>query len=166
MKLIKNWKKKRAYKNVCKPVLRRHWYYVPNALMTKCKEVYTMKEGRDLAEELVRIAKSINIEAVKCRQGTAICAGLAANQIGINRRVFVTMQKDGSFKTYINPVIIKKEGEPYIAKEHCFSSNFKPFYVKRYPKITIKADGLVTKRLSGLQAQSFQHEFDHLEGII
>lgn len=165
MKLIKRWKLSREYKAACRPILRKRWFGTPRALKECCEPV-SKTEGRLLAERLVKIATEINRIAPKGGGRFAICAGLAANQIGVNKNVFVMLQKDGSFKTFINPVILKKEGQKYLTDEHCFSTNFKPVKVIRWPKVTIKADGLTPKRLSGLQAQAFQHEYDHLEGKI
>uniref|UniRef100_A0A7C4NTG7 Peptide deformylase n=1 Tax=Thermodesulfobacterium geofontis TaxID=1295609 RepID=A0A7C4NTG7_9BACT len=99
--------------------------------------------------------------------------GLAANQVGILKRFFImdVSQKEGKNKleVYINPEIVSTEGET-IYEEGCLSipGYFAP--VKRYAKIYIKAydiDGnLIERELDEISAIVFQHEYDHLDGIL
>uniref|UniRef100_A0A7V6CD76 Peptide deformylase n=1 Tax=Thermodesulfobacterium geofontis TaxID=1295609 RepID=A0A7V6CD76_9BACT len=99
--------------------------------------------------------------------------GLAANQVGILKRFFImdVSQKEGENKleVYINPEIISAEGET-VYEEGCLSipGYFAP--VKRYAKIYVKAYDIngkfFEKELDGLSAIAFQHEYDHLEGIL
>ncbi len=97
--------------------------------------------------------------------------GLAANQVGILRRVFVAShdQIKGHEQVYFNPVIIKKEG--WIKEfEGCLS--VPEFYepVKRAKKVWMRAmtpDGkTVEVKAEGLLSRIFQHEIDHLDGIL
>lgn len=99
--------------------------------------------------------------------------GLAANQVGILKRFFImdVSQREGKNKleVYINPEIISAEGET-LYEEGCLSipGYFAP--VKRYAKIYIKAydinGNLLERDLEGISAIVFQHEYDHLEGIL
>ncbi|PMP94383.1 MAG: peptide deformylase [Thermodesulfobacterium geofontis] len=99
--------------------------------------------------------------------------GLAANQVGILKRFFImdVSQREGKNKleVYINPEIVSAEGET-LYEEGCLSipGYFAP--VKRYAKIYVKAydinETLIEKELEGISAIVFQHEYDHLDGIL
>ena|SRR3989344_1373055 len=73
-------------------------------------------------------------------------------------------------QVFINPEIIKRSRQKSILQEGCLSVRW--FYgdVKRNEKVTIRAyDAMgnkVTRGASGLLAQIFQHETDHLNGIL
>lgn len=98
--------------------------------------------------------------------GSRACAGLAANQLGIDARVFV-VKIGGRFKAFVNPVILGRFGAKYTAYEGCFSFPGEIKTAIRYPEIMIKADGLLAPRkLRGSEAQAFQHEMDHLDGVL
>jgi len=113
-------------------------------------------------------------------------AGLAAPQIGLAKRFF-GLKKRGEEQVdiFINPVIKKRWGEkviPWIVKDNgekevflegCLS--FPDFFgaVRRYLKISVSwqelsGGALVARRaeLSGLEAIVFQHELDHLDGVL
>ncbi|MFN3504982.1 MAG: peptide deformylase [Caldimicrobium sp.] len=99
--------------------------------------------------------------------------GLAANQIGIAKRFFIMdiAQKEGNPKleVYINPEILSTEGET-VYEEGCLSIPGYYAKVNRYKNLYIKAYDLEGKEfereLTGLHAIAFQHEFDHLEGVL
>ena len=90
--------------------------------------------------------------------------GLAANQIGINKQVFIIKRND-YWVGYSNPSIISKQ-DPFInLQEGCLS--FPDIYINtiRYKKIVV-IDGSEEKlELAGLEAVAFQHEQDHINGI-
>ncbi|MEN6458808.1 MAG: peptide deformylase [Thermoguttaceae bacterium] len=99
--------------------------------------------------------------------------GLAANQVGLPYRLFVLNleadPKKAEEHVFINPVISRRSGTVE-AEEGCLS--FPEIYapVKRSEKVSISAYNLageeVTLRLDGLFARAFQHEFDHLDGVL
>ncbi len=99
--------------------------------------------------------------------------GLAANQVGIPQRFFIMdiAQKEGKplLEVYINPEILSTEGETEY-EEGCLSIPGYYAKVDRYAKLIIRAYDLEGKEfereLTGLHAIAFQHEFDHLEGIL
>ncbi len=80
------------------------------------------------------------------------------------------LKKTAGYLTFINPVITKLSREKAILDEGCLS--VRPLYgkIKRSKKATVTAydeNGvLFTRGASGLLAQIFQHETDHLEGIL
>lgn len=95
------------------------------------------------------------------------CVGIAANMIGIHRRILV--MKDGNkLVTIINPVIVQKSDE-YDTLEGCLCHD-NPHQVHRYKVITIKYFDenmkQKTKTLRNEKAQIIQHEMDHFEGIL
>ena len=95
------------------------------------------------------------------------CVGIAANMIGIRKRIIV-FDNEGTDMVMFNPEIIKQEGL-YETEEGCLS----PPGVrktKRYHKIKVQyqnADFQTRiKTFSGWTAQIIQHEIDHCNGIL
>lgn len=99
-------------------------------------------------------------------------AGLAANQIGFNRRVI--MIKDGEmYRWHINPKILDYSVDISYDLESCLSipdghGSYRVFRVPRYDCIhlTDSLDVGVIHRYSGFLARVVQHEIDHLNGIL
>lgn len=99
--------------------------------------------------------------------------GLAANQVGVLKRLFLldVSQKEGTPKLeiYINPEILHAEGYTTY-EEGCLSIPGYYAKVERHAKLYVRAldlDGNPFEReLEGLHAIAFQHEYDHLEGIL
>ena len=95
------------------------------------------------------------------------CVGLAANMIGIRKRIIVVLC-DGLPLLMLNPEIIKKSMQ-YDTEEGCLSI---PGVRKtrRYKKIKVKYLDLDMKpriaTYEGVTAQAIQHEIDHLDGIL
>ncbi len=103
--------------------------------------------------------------------------GLAAPQINVSKRMFAMRVSDDKGKEYnysfINPKIVSHSVEKsYLSSgEGCLSVDRNiPGYVVRYARITVKgynAKGEEIKlRLRGLPAIVFQHELDHLNGVM
>jgi len=94
--------------------------------------------------------------------------GLAAPQIGINERLIVVDVGDGPVVLF-NPKIMQQEGTQRDL-EGCLSLPGKNEYVTRADKVVVAGIDLsgrkVTYEGSGLLARAFQHEIDHLEGIL
>lgn len=95
------------------------------------------------------------------------CVGMAANMIGINKRVIVVNMGFINSVMY-NPVILSKNG-PFETEEGCLSLKGVR-KCTRYKEIELEwQDADFVKRrgkFSGWTAQIIQHECDHLEGII
>lgn len=99
--------------------------------------------------------------------------GLAAPQIGVHQRVIVidVSPKDepAELIVAINPEIIHSEGESY-EEEGCLSVPRYGANVRRHARVVVKAVNLegeeVTYRAEELLAIAFQHEIDHLDGIL
>ena len=96
------------------------------------------------------------------------CVGMAANMIGVLKRIIV-FDDHGSYMTMFNPEIIKKSGA-YETEEGCLSLLGGPRKCRRYQSIKVKwqtADLQVRiKTFTGWTAQIIQHEVDHLDGIL
>ena len=95
------------------------------------------------------------------------CAGMAANMIGMNKRVIIVSTGFADVVMF-NPAIISRDG-PYEAEEGCLSLDGVRRAV-RYQNIEVEYRDDAWKkrrqRFSGWIAQIIQHEADHLEGVI
>jgi peptide deformylase len=99
--------------------------------------------------------------------------GLAAPQIGVHQRITVidVSAKDDmpELIVAINPVIIYADGESY-EEEGCLSVPKYAANVRRHARVVVKALNLdgeeVTYKADDLLAIAFQHEIDHLDGIL
>ena len=96
------------------------------------------------------------------------CVGMAANMIGIRKRIIV-FDNNGEYMTMFNPEIIRKTGE-YTTEESCLSLLGGPRRTTRFKtiKVQYQNERLQTRcrTFSGLAAQIIQHEVDHLDGIL
>ena len=96
------------------------------------------------------------------------CVGMAANMIGVSKRIIIFEDENKNYIVMYNPVIIKQEGE-YETEEGCLSLDGVR-KTKRYKKIKVEyLDSEFRKRIktySGFTAQIIQHEIDHCNGII
>ena len=94
--------------------------------------------------------------------------GLAANQVGVARRVAV-VDADGDRFVMIDPTIIETEGQA-TAEEGCLSIPDIYGDVTRPERVIIEALDLdgnrYRKDATGLKARAIQHEIDHLDGIL
>jgi len=101
------------------------------------------------------------------RANRAGCVGLAANMIGVSKRI-IAFDNDGELMVMLNPEIIK-QSEPYEAEEGCLSLTGTR-KTKRYRSIKVRYQNtrLQTrlKTFTGFTAQIIQHEVDHCHGII
>jgi peptide deformylase len=134
----------------------------PRQLEIPCFEV--TKATRDHAKNIGIILKQI---ASDLDSGPKLnCAGLAANQIGENLRVIVLKEKNNKFRVFYNPVILRKSGKR-ATNEGCFSYPGKSMPTSRATRITITALNVIgTKDYDGIRAIAFQHELDHLNGVL
>ena len=95
------------------------------------------------------------------------CVGMAANMIGIHKRIIAVEAEDG-YLVLFNPVILKKSG-PYSAEEGCLSlEGVRP--ARRWQSIKVQyqtPEGKPRiKTFTGWTAQIIQHEIDHCDGIL
>lgn len=127
-------------------------------------EAFLAQKAEPAGEEDLAVAQDL-MDTLKANQER--CVGMAANMIGVNKRIIV-FDNEGQHMVMLNPVIMKKEG-PYDAQEGCLSlSGTRP--TKRYQTIKVQwqNENLQTrvKNFTGWTAQIIQHEIDHCEGIL
>lgn len=99
--------------------------------------------------------------------------GLAANQIGMTKDVFVmgSYNIEGFPKPFavFNPQIISVSEETELFKEGCLSFPGLWLNIKRPKKIQVRYQNsrgdLIDAEMDGLISRCFQHEYDHLKGI-
>lgn len=112
--------------------------------------------------------------------------GLAAPQIGLSIRLFIVdaspfaedddlskeeQEQLKDFKrVFINPTILEETGDEWAFNEGCLSIPDVREDVFRQPNIKIQYQdqdfNTHTEELSGLAARVFQHEYDHIEGVL
>ncbi len=128
----------------------------------------TAEPVTEFNSDLARVAKDM-IETMRVNDGI----GLAAPQVNILRRFFVIdkelIDENWDAEAYINPEILSSEGAEKI-EEGCLSipqiraDVIRPTHIHvRYQTLdgkTVEAD------MDGMLARVFQHEFDHLNGIL
>lgn len=138
-------------------------------LRQETPELDFSKFSKKELNELIQEMKKIMIEA----NGV----GLSANQIGLNLKFFVAQipkgyegNTDNKFYAIFNPEIFKYSNEEIEIEEACLSVPNLYGIVKRSKKITIIGNDKNGKKLKikawGLLAIIFQHEIDHLNGIL
>ena len=95
--------------------------------------------------------------------------GLAAPQVGVPLRVVVIDYEDRLY-TLINPDVVKRSTETVTDEEGCLSAPNWQGPVARATALTVKARGRDGKefrvKAEGWLARIFQHELDHLDGLI
>lgn len=118
---------------------------------------FTPKEIRELIKKMR--------EAMEKADGI----GLAANQIGLDMRVFVA-QVEGKFYSIFNPEITKTSKETDVAVEGCLSVPRIIDEVIRPYRVTLKGFDRTGKKITirawGYLARVLQHEVDHLNGML
>ena len=130
-----------------------------------------MKDTTFLGEKS-QIATKDDVQDAKDLLDTLIanadgCVGMAANMIGIKKRI-IAFDNEGEYFTMFNPEIIKYTGG-YETEEGCLSL-VGVRKTKRYKTIKVvyqnKDFQKRIKTFSGWSAQIIQHEIDHCNGII
>jgi len=115
--------------------------------------------GKEEIRKLIRDMKKVMIEA----DGV----GLAANQIGIQKRFFV-VDLEGKFYAIFNPEVTKESKTKEILEQGCLSVPEEKVEVERPSEIVLKGYDRNGKRIKikawGMLAHIFQHEVDHLNG--
>jgi peptide deformylase len=122
--------------------------------------------------ELTHLTEKMSAALAREDDGVA----LAAPQIGVSKRIFVVAKKifeDNPPKedlVFINPVITASSRSKKVLEEGCLSVRWFYGEVKRAEKVTLEAHNLEGRKFvrhaSGLLAQIFQHEVDHLNGTL
>ncbi len=95
------------------------------------------------------------------------CVGMAANMIGVKKRI-IAFDNDGRYMVMLNPEIIKKSGY-YESEEGCLSLSGTR-KAKRWKSIKVQYQNekfqVRFKTFTGWTSQIIQHEIDHCNGIL
>ena len=95
------------------------------------------------------------------------CVGMAANMIGVNKRIIAFWNED-EYMVMFNPEIVKRSG-PYHTEEGCLSlMGLRPCRRWQSIKVQYQTAAFQTrlKTFTGYTAEIIQHEIDHCEGVI
>lgn len=135
------------------------------------------KEYKDIVKQIITELTYSQIEEYEKKYDLRPGMGLAFPQLGINERIIVIVYEydDGKFEEYVvvNPKIVSYSDEIIAAEagEGCLSVNRDvEGHVKRHARVTVEGydvDGnKIRIRAREELAIAFQHEVDHLNGII
>lgn len=135
------------------------------------------KEYKNTIKQIIQELTYSQIEEYEKKYELRPGMGLAFPQLGINERIIVVVHEyeDGKFKNYVivNPKIVSYSDEIIAAEagEGCLSVNREvEGHVPRYARVTIEGydeDGnKIRYRAREELSIAFQHEVDHLEGIL
>lgn len=139
--------------------------------LTILKDQQLSKEPAEEVTEITSEIKELCIDmCVTMKKANGI--GLAAPQVGVNKRIIVVntaTYSDAHFCTFmINPEILETREEQNI-KEGCLSFPGQYVKVKRAKRVTVKymnsQGDVLIQNFQGLAAQVIQHECEHLLGI-
>ncbi len=126
------------------------------------KSEIATKEDLQVAEDLLETL-------IAHKEG---CVGMAANMIGVKKRIIAFLDESGKAPTYtvmLNPEIIKRDGA-YDTEEGCLSLLGGPRPCKRYKSIKVRYQTtemqVRIKTYTGFTAQIIQHEVDHCDGVL
>ncbi len=141
-------------------------------IKTICEPCSSIEEGEKIGAQLLKELSTSETPGI----------GLAANQIGINKRVCVINVKKPII--LVNPIVVEKSKEKFAFIEGCLSFPNETIKTARYKHITITADNYTGKLHFGvwnenneegyntqdkldyaLETVCVQHEIDHLDGI-
>lgn len=129
-----------------------------------------MVEGMERADDYETLRRRM-LATVQDPENTGV--GIAAPQVGILRRMIAVQRFDKPgepFEIYLNPKIVEYSAETAPGREGCLSIPDRSGEVKRAQRITLRyrdeqfAERM--ERISGFTAVIFQHEIDHLDGIL
>jgi peptide deformylase len=120
-------------------------------------------EVEEIDGQLVRLVGDM-IDTMYEAPGT----GLAANQVGVQRRVFVYDVGDGA-RAVINPRIVEASGE-WVYEEGCLSVPGLSWPIVRPDRVHLVGRDLdgndISIEADTLEGRVFQHELDHLDGVL
>lgn len=127
--------------------------------------IFLARKSEMATKEDLQVAQDLLDTLIANRKA---CVGMAANMIGVRKRIIV-FDNEGTYMTMFNPEIIKKSG-PYDTEEDCISLLGSPRPCKRYKTIKVQWQTAEfqtrIKTFTGWPAQIIQHEIDHCNGIL
>lgn len=128
-------------------------------LSVRADEVDVRKDNKEVREITVALKDTI-------REHKTLA--LSAPQIGFDKRIFV-INFNGDLRTFVNPVITNIKGFE-LSRETCSSLPGKTFIRPRHNDIQVMYQTplgkIESKRFMGAAAKVFQHQLDHLDGLL
>lgn len=128
-----------------------------------------IKSDAVTSDRIVTEEMRLLIEELKETMAEENGVGIAAPQIGVHDRVII-VEINGTPTAYINPEITERSFSTVKSEEGCLSVPGCWGIVKRHRSVTVKAtleDGSqVQIKAQGLESIIFQHEIDHLDGVL
>jgi peptide deformylase len=131
--------------------------------------IFLAGKSEPATKDDLSVAQDLLDTLIAHREG---CVGMAANMIGVRKRIIAFLDESGRTPTYtvmLNPEIVAKSGI-YETEEGCLSLLGNPCKCKRYRTIKVKCQTLELKthikNFTGWTAQIIQHEIDHCNGIL
>ena len=122
-------------------------------------------KSKPAAKEDILVGRDL-LDTLKAHSQT--CVGMAANMIGITKRI-IAINDNGKYTVMYNPEIVSKSGA-YQTEEGCLSLLGDPRPCTRYKTIRVKyQDERFTWRTAsytGFTTQIIQHEIDHCNGVL
>lgn len=147
-------------------------------------EAVLREKGKEITEDYPNLSQIV--KNMYETMDNAYGVGLAAPQVGMPIRLFIVdttpfadsdevskeeaTELNGFRKTFINPKIIKEEGDLWSFNEGCLSIPEVREDIFRHETITIEYFDenfkKNTAKFNGLRARVIQHEYDHIEGVL
>ena len=126
------------------------------------------EEISEISEETRMLAQNM-IDTMRAHDGI----GLAGPQVNVHQRIFIidfkVIDEEMEAEAFINPRIISAEGEEAM-EEGCLSIPDVRSEVTRPVKLVVQYETLdgeeIEEEMEGLPARVFQHELDHLDGVL
>lgn len=117
------------------------------------------------SEEIQKLIKDLK-ETMELEDGV----GIAAPQVGVHKRIIIVDLPDRGPSAFFNPNILERSFKLIDSTEGCLSVPNCSGIVKRHRGVTVKAwneqGNEETLKVTDLSAIIFQHEIDHLDGIL
>jgi len=121
------------------------------------------------ADALARLRGAGFLDALIATMRAEDGVGIAATQVGAPHRIFVALEETTPV-VYVNPEIVSQSTQAVVDTEGCLSVPGIIGTVRRARSVTLRAmdaDGHpMERRARGLIARIYQHEIDHLNGIL
>ena len=129
------------------------------------KDIFSLRQkAQPATKEDMQVVQDL-LDTLKANE--AGCVGMAANMIGVNKRI-IAVNMGFVNVAMLNPVIVKKSGA-YETEEGCLSLTGVR-KTTRYENIEVEFQDISfhkqRQKYSGWTAQIIQHEIDHCDGII
>ncbi|MBI2601373.1 peptide deformylase [Candidatus Daviesbacteria bacterium] len=126
-----------------------------------CLKVTNFKEAKEIADKLIEITKKVD-------GPLKISLGMAAPQVGYDKRVIILRKSQGEYTVMVNPKIVKQKWNLPIFSR-CFSVDG-VFIIKSPYWIKIEYQDLQgnynSEVLRGVKAVTLQQEIDHINGVL